>query len=188
MEKTGGITSDTFNIRENAINNIEGMIDEINNNNIGNEETKIIVYESGGDTVRTTIQSVDYEVNIDYLPIEGEKFTEITLKENEDVKKFTIDNKDGKTKMSMEKNEKGIPTKVDFVQNVNIQNNNCVKNIDVKYENYTDRIETTVMQNINIVDNFNEQVSITEENAIKLNTLNSEQLQAILNRVSGALE
>ena len=188
LEKTGGIISDNFNIRENAINNIEGMIDEINNNNIGNEETKIIVYESGGDTVRTTIQGVDYEVNIDYLLIEGEKFTEITLKENEDVKKFTIDNKDGKTRMAMEKNEKEIPTKVDFVQNVNIQDNNCVKNIDKKYENDTDRIETTVTQNINIVDNFNEQVSINEENGIQLNTLNSEQLQAILNRVSVSLE
>lgn len=188
LGKTGGITSDTFNIREKAIHNIEGMINEINNNNIGNEETKIIVYESGGDTVRTTIQGVDYEFNIDYLPIEGEKFTEITLKYNEDVKKFMIDNKDGKTKISMEKNEKGIPTKVDFVQNVNIQDNNCVKNIDIKYENDTNRIETTVIQNIIIVDSFNEQVSINEENGIQLNTLNSEQLQAILNRVGGALE
>lgn len=188
LEKTGVITLDTFNIREKAIHSIEGMINEINNNNIGNEETKIIVYESGGDTVRTTIQGVDYEFNIDYLPIEDEKFTEITLKDNEDVKKFTIDNKDGKTKISMEENEKGIPTKVDFVQNVNIQDNNCVKNIDIKYENDTDRIETTVTQNINIVDNFNEQVSINEENGIQLNTLNSEQLQAISNRVSGSLE
>lgn len=188
LEENVGISSNTFNIKEEVIDNIEEIINEINNNNIGNEETKIIVYESGGDTVRTIIQGVDYEFNIDYLPLENEKFTEIALKDNEDVKKITIDNKDGKTEIAMQKNEKGIPSKIDFVQNIKIQDNNCVKNTEIKYENDTDRIETIATQNINIVDNFSEQVNINEENGIKLNTLNSEQLQAILNRVSVALE
>lgn len=188
LEKTVVITSDTVNLRENIINNIEEMINEINNNNIGNEETKIIVYESDGDTVRTTIQGVDYEFNMDYLPIDNEKFAEITFKEKEEVKKFTIDNKDGEINISLEKNEDNMPIKVEFVQNVGIQDNNCVKNIGIKYENGSDKIETTMKQNINIVDNFNEQVSINDENGVKLNSLDSEQLQAILDRVSGALE
>lgn len=188
LEKTVVITSDTVNLRENIINNIEEMINEINNNNIGNEETKIIVYESGGDTVRTTIQGVDYEFNMDYLPIDNEKFVEITFKEKEEVKKFTIDNKDGEINISLENNEDNMPIKVDFLQNVRIEDNNCVKNIGIKYENDSDKIETTMIQNINIVNNFNEQVSIDDENGIKLNTLDSEQMQAILDRVSGALE
>lgn len=188
FEQAGVFTSDTFDIREEAVNNIEKIINEINNNNIGNEETKIIVYESGGDTVRTTIQGVDYEFNMDYLLIDNEKFAEITFKEKEEVKKFAIANKDGKINISLENNEDSMPIKVDFVQNVSIQDNNCVKNIGIKYENDSDKIETTMIQNINIVNNFNEQVSIDDENGIKLNTLDSEQMQAILDRVSGALE
>ena len=182
------LTSDAFNIREKVIDNIEKTINEINNNNIGNEETRIIVYESEGDTVRTTIQGVDYEFNIDYLPIDNEKFAEFTFKEKEEVKKVTIDNKDGETSISLEKNEDNQLTKLDFIQSINMQDNNCVKNTNIKYEDDSNRIETIITQNISIVDNFDEQINIDNENAIKLNTLDSEQMQEILNRVSGALE
>lgn len=189
LNKMELITSNNVDIKENVITNIEKMIDKINRNNIGNEEAKIIVYESEGDTIRTTIQRTDYVFNIDCLQMEDYKFYEVKLEENEEeIKKITINKKDGEIKIFLKYTENNIPISVDFTQNQSIEDSNRTKNINIKYEDDNNRVETIISQNINIVNDFNEQVTLTNENSIKLNTMNSEQLQTIFNKVNEGVE
>lgn len=189
LEQTGIFASDTSNIREEIVNSIEKTINEIKNNNIGSEETKIIVYESDRNTVRTTIQGVDYEFNIDYLPIENEKFIEINFKENsKETKKITIDNKDSAMNIYLENNENNIPIKFEFSKNIEIEGKKCQKKVNTKYETDSDRVELSIIQNIDIVDNFDDKIEINDKNGIKLNELKSEKLKNILNKVNKGVQ
>ena len=61
----------TYNLKEELIKNIDLTIQKIKQNNIGVDETKIIVYESNGITLRTRVETKDYQTNIDYLGLNG---------------------------------------------------------------------------------------------------------------------
>lgn len=184
IDKTKIIFQENIDIKQNIINKIEKIIEEITKNNIGNEETKIIVYESEGKTVRTTIEGVDYEFIYDYLQTEQEKFWEVIVKKDkEEIEKITLYNKDDEAKLLLENNENDNFKKIELNKKRNIKDKNCLKNIEIKYEDDTNRIECILTQNINIVDNLEKQITVNNQNSINLNTLEQGQLQEVLNKV-----
>lgn len=70
-------------MKESFAEEIDLQIEKINKTNIGNQETKIIVYENSGKTIRTAIQGKDYEINFDYINTQDEKNIELIVKKDE---------------------------------------------------------------------------------------------------------
>ena len=81
-------------MKESFAEEIDLQIEKINKTNIGNQETKIIVYENSGKTIRTAIQGKDYEINFDYINTQDEKNIELIVKKDE-IETYNIKLKKG---------------------------------------------------------------------------------------------
>ena len=178
-------SSESKDLKESFAEEIDLQIEKINKTNIGNQETKIIVYENSGKTIRTAIQGKDYEINFDYINTQDEKNIELIVKKDE-IETYNIKlkkDKDG-IKLDIYSNDENNPIKISLEQNKNESDKKCSNNINLKYENANSKLEVSAEQEINIVDNFENENTLNDENSILLNGLEKEQLQAVLNQVS----
>ena len=178
-------SSESKDLKESFAEEIDLQIEKINKTNIGNQETKIIVYENSGKTIRTAIQGKDYEINFDYINTQDEKNIELIVKKDE-IETYNIKlkkDKDG-IKLDIYSNDENNPIKISLEQNKNESDNKCSNNINLKYENANSKLEVSAEQEINIVDNFENENTLNDQNSILLNGLEKEQLQAVLNQVS----
>lgn len=177
--------SESKDLKESFVEKIDLQIEKINKTNIGNQETKIIVYENSGKTIRTAIQGKDYEINFDYINTQDEKNIELIVKKDE-IETYNIKlkkDKDG-IKLDIYSNDETNPIKISLEQNKNESDKKCSNNINLKYENANSKLEVSAEQEINIVDNFENENTLNDQNSILLNGLEKEQLQAVLNQVS----
>lgn len=184
-------TKEVKNIKEEFISGIDETIDEINKNNIGSDETKIIVYESNKETVRTTIQGVEYEINLDCLQSQEEMYIQLSKKdknqESESSNILTLKNNSDGISFNIS-NTKGEEVKnINITQTQKIDNNNCMKYITAKFEDNSNKIEANIEQEFNIVNDFENQLGLNNENNIKLNNLNEEQTKSIVDTVSAGV-
>lgn len=178
-------SSESKDLKESFVEKIDLQIEKINKTNIGNQETKIIVYENSGKTIRTAIQGKDYEINFDYINTQDEKNIELIVKKDE-IETYNIKlkkDKDG-IKLEIYSNDETNPIKISLEQNKNESDKKCSNNINLKYENANSKLEVSAEQEINIVDNFENENTLNDQNSILLNGLEKEQLQAVLNQVS----
>lgn len=178
-------SSESKDLKESFAEEIDLQIEKINKTNIGNQETKIIVYENSGKTIRTAIQGKDYEINFDYINTQDEKNIELIVKKDE-IETYNIKlkkDKDG-IKLDIYSNDENDPIKISLEQNKNESDKKCSNNINLKYENANSKLEVSAEQEINIVDNFENENTLNDQNSILLNGLEKEQLQAVLNQVS----
>lgn len=178
-------SSESKDLKESFAEEIDLQIEKINKTNIGNQETKIIVYENSGKTIRTAIQGKDYEINFDYINTQDEKNIELIVKKDE-IETYNIKlkkDKDG-IKLDVYSNDETNPIKISLEQNKNESDKKCSNNINLKYENANSKLEVSAEQEINIVDNFENENTLNDQNSILLNGLEKEQLQAVLNQVS----
>ena len=178
-------SSESKDLKESFTEEIDLQIEKINKTNIGNQETKIIVYENSGKTIRTAIQGKDYEINFDYINTQDEKNIELIVKKDE-IETYNIKlkkDKDG-IKLDIYSNDETNPIKISLEQNKNESDKKCSNNINLKYENANSKLEVSAEQEINIVDNFENENTLNDQNSILLNGLEKEQLQAVLNQVS----
>ncbi len=177
--------SESKDLKESFVEKIDLQIEKINKTNIGNQETKIIVYENSGKTIRTAIQGKDYEINFDYINTQDEKNIELIVKKDE-IETYNIKlkkDKDG-IKLDIYSNDETNPIKISLEQNKNESDKKCSNNINLKYENANSKLEVSAEQEINIVDKFENENTLNDQNSILLNGLEKEQLQAVLNQVS----
>ena len=177
-------SSENKNLKESFAEEIDLQIEKINKNNIGNQETKIIVYENSGKTIRTAIQGKDYEMNFDYINTQDEKNIGLTVKKDE-IETYNIKLKKDKDGINLYiyLNDETNPIKISLEQNKNESDKKCSNNINLKYENANSKLEVSAEQEINIVDNFENENTLNAQNSILLNGLEKEQLQAVLNQV-----
>lgn len=178
-------SSESKDLKESFAEEIDLQIEKINKTNIGNQETKIIVYENSGKTIRTAIQGKDYEINFDYINTQDEKNIELIVKKDE-IETYNIKlkkDKDG-IKLEIYSNDETNPIKISLEQNKNESDKKCSNNINLKYENANSKLEVSAEQEINIVDKFENENTLNDQNSILLNGLEKEQLQAVLNQVS----
>ena len=138
-------------------------------------------------TVRTAIQTSEYEINLDFLSTNGENFIQ-----------FKDDNMtNGTTKIiSLSKSNTGIELNIDnykegdeekntsIIQNTQVSGNTMKKSISVKYEDSDNRVEAYVTQNYQTVTQFNNEMTLNSENSIKLNDLDEEELQTLMSTVT----
>ena len=176
-------------LKEEFIQSIEEEIGNINRNNIGQDQTKIIVCESEGNTVSTQIITNEYEMNLDWSQNGDEKYLQIANsdKTSSEEKIDSIELKLTKEKIDLVARQKnGQDENVLTINNTigAISNNQFTNNFIVKYELAQSRLEMNVETTIETVGNFENTIELNEENSIKLNDLNDEQLKQILNTVN----
>ncbi len=176
--------SEPINLKDTFVSNIEKMIEDINKNNIGNEETKIIIYENAKQTVRTSIQTTDYQIDIDVFDNEG-KYIEFSRKEKEaEVQNLTIKNDGNEFIINIEDKKQRTP----YTFNIESVKENTDKNTTIIYEADDYKVEAKIAQKIKKVEEFEKQITLIEKNSIQLDELEQEQLDNILNKVKENLD
>lgn len=181
-------TTDARNLREEFLGKVDTLISDITRNNIGQDEAKITVYENNQTTVSTMIQSPDYEIYMDLLSLQTEDYLQISFKNNisgkEEEQVLTYKKTEEETSASLKNTKDSETMEYSLAVGDKIDGNNCAKNIVAKYEDNSNRVEATIEQKINIVDSFENEVILDEENSVNLSKLNAEQQKAILDRVN----
>lgn len=176
--------SEPINLKDTFVSNIEKMIEDINKNNIGNEETKIIIYENAKQTVRTSIQTTDYQIDIDVFDNEG-KYIEFSRKEKEaEVQNLTVKNDGNEFIINIEEKKQREPYRI----NIESVKENTDKNTTIIYEANDYKAEAKIAQKTKRVEEFEKQITLIEKNSIQLDELEQEQLDNILNKVKENLD
>lgn len=171
-------------LRNKFINNIEDKIKDIQNNNIGSDEVKIIVYENKGTTVRVAIEKTTEKILLDLYGGTSVKLDISKIGYETTEKVFTIE----KTTQSNEQkalieyeNKKNdeILNSLKLEYNQTLENDKITKNTEItiakdKYKGIFD-----LEDNIKIVDNFENQIAL--ENNVEINKLQDEQKNIIMN-------
>ena len=176
----------TINIKDEFVNSINQKIQEINQSNIGSDQTQIIAYETDGQTARIAIKTSEYEIDFDSLG--NNSFLQLSLTEGENTSEFILERNTNETDLTVQTiNEEGKPIKITYSQTNKIDNKNETKNYSLIYEDDEQRVNASIVQNISIVQNLENKVSTNEENAVTLNNLEQGQLQQITNNIKTAL-
>ena len=68
-----------------------------------------------------------------------------------------------------------------------VNNNNVTRNILFRYEDSSNRFETNLAQDIELINQFDNQVFLDEQNNITLNDLEAEQIQSLYNAISNGI-
>lgn len=186
------ISNNSTNVREEFTKSIDDTINEINRSNIGQDETKLIVYQNRKNTVRTAIQTPEYEIDFDCLTTDNNKFMQLNIKYNTEEEKsqsITLKNNGKDISVNLSEINDKVTKKTSFNQSSKIDNNNYNKTIAIAYEDNNKSVETNIIQDINIVEEFdNKTIELDDENSIYLNKLTSEKAKSTLNIVSQSVE
>ena len=171
------------NLKDQIIEKINEKIKNIQDNNIGNDEVKITVYENNGKTVRTSIENGTDKLVLDFY---NEASMKITQTKMEDVvKEKTI-------KIEKQKNDAQINTMIEYSNseenqekyNITLnyeetnQNNNIQKNVELLISNDKNQANLKINDTINIVDEFENEITLNEDN-VNIDELEDEQKSSI---------
>ena len=169
--------------------NIDEVITNINKSNIGEEESKIVVYETEETTVRITIQNPDYKIDLDILQDETENYISLSYEDIANDEKKVVTYKKTSTELSI-----GFTTKEDdetkeynFALSDDLQENKAIRNFTILYEDVENKVQATIEQTIDKVEELEDVEEFTEENAINLSELNEEQAATIQDTVNTAV-
>lgn len=171
------------NLKDKIIEKINEKIKKIQDNNIGNDEVKITVYENNGKTVRTSIENGTDKLALDFY---NEASMKITQTKMEDVvKEKTI-------KIEKQKKDTQINTMIEYSNseenqekyNITLnyeetnQNNNIQKNVELLISNDKNQANLKIDDTINIVDEFENEITLNEDN-VNIDELEDEQKSSI---------
>ena len=82
---------------------------------------KIVVYENQKQTIRISIQTADYEINIDYTELDNEKYFNIEKTVNDKtVAEIAVDYTQEKSTVELENNNEDNAIKIVFERNTKI--------------------------------------------------------------------
>lgn len=173
-------------LRDSFIDGIDELISQINQNNIGQDETTITVYENMKNTVRTSIQTNEYEINLDFLSTNGENFIQYSEdnNSNDTTKKFALSKNNGDMEINIITTEGEIENNYTIKQTKEVSGNSMTKTISARYEDSDNRVEAYVTQNYQTVTQFNDGITLDNQNSIKLNDLEQEELQSLMTTVT----
>ena len=174
-------------LRDDFVSKIKNEIEEINRNNIGSEENKIIVYESDMQTISTVIQGVDYQIQFNYLNTGNELAQYIYTKNEEEVQKITWNKEADSIDILLEYKEGEDDVTVTCNLDNTTQDNSLEKQLSVVYEKGTNKVELNLTHTKEAVSNFSDEVKLAEQERIELNNLSEEDLVSILARVEESL-
>ena len=162
---------------------IDLTIGRIRQTNIGTEETKIIVYENSGKTISTSIQTQEYQINLNCL----NGYNELVFNENDTVTyKITIENVDNKLAINIENNKnqkKSLSIERTYEENDKKKD----ESYKVLYEIDDKRLEANINKTIEIAPIMENAQVFNNDNAVVLNNLEDSMMKEIINRVQTGL-
>ncbi len=184
LEQYQTTDGEVSSLRNNFVENIEKQIEKINQNNIGQDEYKVIVYENKGKTIKTVITGSDYEITLNSLLSEN-SYIQLSYKdmENEEENRFTYNKNNEQTNITFEKITNDETITYDTLIKEEMNNNKYQRNIICGYEDNTNSVEMNIEQLMQTVNNFDDQVILNNENSINLNELEPEQKKIIFDKV-----
>ena len=172
------------NLRDIFINEINSSIQEINATNIGSESTSVIVYESDSNTVKTTIETPDYAIDLNWL---NNEYLEFNNQNSEENINFILEKNSNNMEIQLTTNVDDITNRYIIRDEKSVNNNNVTRNILFRYEDSSNRFETNLAQDIELINQFDNQVFLDEQNNITLNDLEAEQIQSLYNAISNGI-
>ena len=162
---------------------IDLTIGRIRQTNIGTEETKIIVYENSGKTISTSIQTQEYQINLNCL----NGYNELVFNENDTVTyKITIENVDNKLAINIE-NNKNQKNSLSIEKTYEENDKKKDENYKVLYEIDDRRLEANINKTIEIAPIMENAQVFNNDNAVVLNNLEDSMMKEIINRVQTGL-
>ncbi|MBQ2937540.1 MAG: hypothetical protein IJE05_01445 [Clostridia bacterium] len=173
----------TESLRETFINYINEKIEEIKDNNIGNEEVKIIVYENNMQTVRTSVEKSIYKMTLDLYNNSYMKFDNIELGETTNEQFIEIEKNNSETQTSTLIETKKIQDS-EIVNNIKlnyqqiIENEKINKNIELEVSNEKYKGVLNIEDNIEFVGEFENQITLDIDN-VKLNELDEDKIKSV---------
>lgn len=181
---------DSQSLRENFVTEIDNIIRQINQSNIGQDETKIVVYENMKNTVRTAIQTPEYEINFDYLSTSEEKFMQFqkVAVDNENEQIVNLKKTSNNIEVNLENTEDGDTRSITLKQSKEINGNMMNKNLTIQSGTLDNKVEAIISQKIQTVNQFENEVVLGEDNSINLSALDAEQLQSLLSTVTEGVD
>lgn len=170
-------------LRKKFVNYINEKIEKIQNNNIGNEEVKLTVYENNMKTVRTSIEKSTEKLILDLYGESSIKIDRVVLGDNTEEQILKIE----KTKSDVQFNT--------LLEYEKLQDNEIIKNIQLNYlQNFENdklnkEIELAISNedyegilkiedNTEIVEEFENQITL-DTNNVKLGELPQETKEII---------
>ncbi len=176
----------TQNYSESFTNTIDELVTQINQTNIGQDETKIIVYENMKNTIRTAIQTSEYEIALDCLSTNGENFIQYSEKNNTNntTKIIASSENSGDIEISISNVEGEEEKNTTIRRNKEVSGNIMKKSLLARYEDSDNRVEAYITQNYQTVTQFSNEIILDGENSIKLNDLEQEELQSLMKTVT----
>ena len=182
-------TEENKTLKEKFIDAIDSKITEIKNTNIGDDEAKITVYESEGETVKTTIKTQEYETSLETTKQQGtyiKYFKEIYgIDENSD--EIIIEKRNGAININRERKLGQNVQKTRFSQERTIADGKQEKTTTFSYDMGKNKIEIQVKDNKEVVNEFDKIPEFTNSNTVVLNSLNDEQFENIKNTLNDNL-
>lgn len=173
-------------LREKFVNSIDDEIKNIENNNIGNEEVKIIVYESNMKTVRTSIEKSTEKTTIDIYNNSTIKIDNVKLGDHTKEQILKIEKTDNETQSNIllnyeELQDNEIINNLQFSYQQTFENNKLNKavQLDISNEKYKGTFE--IIDNTKIVNEFENQITLDSDN-VNINELPQEQ-KDIINQI-----
>lgn len=178
-------------LRNQFVNIVNKKIKEIQDNNIGSEEIKIIVYENNDITVRTTIEKNTETINIDLNDLllnvniielgNTTKQTSLKIKkQNDDISNNIL------ILYEVIKNDETINKKKCNYQEV-LDDDKITMKADIEISNEKNVGIIEISNEIELVDEFSKQITLDKDN-IKLNELDEEKLDMVLDILSNNIE
>ena len=171
-------------MRDKFVASIEEKIQNIKNNNIGNDEVKIIVYENKGNTVRISIEKPTEKIIMDIYNNKIKiDISELGYETKEKTIKIEKDNTETENNIIIEyENKKNDETlkniQLNYTQSLK-DNDNINKKLKLLISNKKYEGILNIEDNIQIVQNFENQVKLDKDN-IKIGTLQDEQVNMII--------
>ena len=183
--KNPSYESDTT-LREQMIEKINKKIKEIEDNNIGQEEVKITVYESNGKTVRTTVEKTDTTLTLDvYNNIV--KIDNTKLGENEKEQIVLIEKNQANMQNSINieyeeinNNEINVDYQLSYEETMNDSNIN--KTASLQINNQKNKAIVTIKDDIKLLDTIETNTDWIDNN-LELNDYDKTQVDVIINAI-----
>ena len=171
------------NVKTKFVDDIEEMIRDINSTNIGNDETKIIVYQSNRNTVKTLIQYTGYQISLDVLNQNNNKYMELNIQNDNtsSVKTIIYKEDSGNNFLEITNNIDGNINKTTINNDISIEETKGTKNLSYIYEGDNNKVEISCKKNIEFVEKLDK--INTSESSIKLNELSQENLQNVITQI-----
>lgn len=170
-------------LREKFIEYINSEIEKIKNNNIGNEEVKITVYENNEKTVRTSIEKSGQKLTIDMYNDSTIKIDNVKIGDNTEEQVLRIDKTENETQSHIlleykELKDNDTITDVQISYQQVLENNKLDRTVQIGLANEKYEGILKIVDNTEFVQDFENKVTLDTDN-VRLDELEPEQRDTI---------